>query len=230
MLAAFAIGFALGMVCLGAVLYGTGQLRMRLPGAAAAWRQEAPPVPDQTLSKLDEGVKQIPKPELAPPADLPVEPAGPNGTADRSIAPGATPPHLAMPLAGVDPKSLTSNFSDTRDGHQHEALDIMASRGTPVLAVAEGNVAKLFTSKQGGLTVYQFDNTGNWCFYYAHLDRYAPGLKEGTLLRKGDTLGYVGTTGDAPPDAPHLHFAVFRLGPEKHWWQGTAIDPLPLFK
>jgi murein DD-endopeptidase MepM/ murein hydrolase activator NlpD len=106
----------------------------------------------------------------------------------------------------------------------------MASRGTPVLAVAEGNVAKLFTSKQGGLTVYQFDNTGNWCFYYAHLDRYAPGLKEGTLLRKGDTLGYVGTTGDAPPDAPHLHFAVFRLGPEKHWWQGTAIDPLPLLK
>jgi murein DD-endopeptidase MepM/ murein hydrolase activator NlpD len=78
--------------------------------------------------------------------------------------------------------------------------------------------------------VYQFDDTRTWCYYYAHLDHYAPGLKEGMLLRKGDVLGYVGSTGDASPDAPHLHFAVFQLGPEKHWWQGTAVDPLPLFK
>ena len=106
----------------------------------------------------------------------------------------------------------------------------MAPRGTPVLAVAEGNVVKLFNSKRGGLTVYQFDNSATWCYYYAHLDRYAPSLKEGTLLRKGDVLGYVGSTGDASPNAPHLHFAVFQLGPEKHWWQGTAIDPLPLLR
>ena len=135
-----------------------------------------------------------------------------------------------MPIAGVDPHTLRSNFSETRGGHAHEALDIMAPRGTPVLAVAEGNVVKLFTSKQGGLTVYQFDDSRTWCYYYAHLDRYAPGLKEGMLLRKGDVLGYVGSTGDASPDAPHLHFAVFQLGPEKNWWQGTAVDPLPLLK
>ena len=78
------------------------------------------------------------------------------------------------------------------------------------------NVARLFASKQGGLTVYQFDNTSEYCYYYAHLDHYAPGLKEGTLLRKGDVLGYVGSTGDAQPNAPHLHLAVFRFGPEKN--------------
>ena len=135
-----------------------------------------------------------------------------------------------MPIAGVDPQTLRSNFSETHGGHAHEALDIMAPRGTPVQAVAEGNVVKLFTSKQGGLTVYQFDDSRTWCYYYAHLDRYAPELKEGMLLRKGDVLGYVGSTGDASPDAPHLHFAVFHLGPAKNWWQGTPVDPLPLLK
>jgi peptidoglycan LD-endopeptidase LytH len=80
------------------------------------------------------------------------------------------------------------------------------------------------------LTVYQFDNTQQYAFYYAHLDHYAPGLKEGMLLRKGDTLGYVGTSGDAPADAPHLHFAVFQLGADKKWWEGTALDPLPMLK
>jgi murein DD-endopeptidase MepM/ murein hydrolase activator NlpD len=135
-----------------------------------------------------------------------------------------------MPLPGIDAKKLADTFNDTRDGRKHEALDIPASRGTPVLAVAQGNVAKLFTSKQGGLTVYQFDDSRTYCYYYAHLDRYAPGLQEGTLLRPGQTLGYVGSTGNASAKAPHLHFAVFRLGPEKKWWVGTAIDPLLLLK
>jgi len=135
-----------------------------------------------------------------------------------------------MPLANLDPKTLNDTFNDARTGHKHEALDIAAPRGTPVLAVAEGNVVKLFNSKQGGLTVYQFDNSQRYAFYYAHLDRYAPGLKEGMLLRKGDTLGYVGSTGDASPKAPHLHFAVFQLGPEKNWWQGTALNPLPMLR
>jgi murein DD-endopeptidase MepM/ murein hydrolase activator NlpD len=112
-----------------------------------------------------------------------------------------------------------------RGGHRHEALDIMAPRGTPVLAADEGNVAKLFLSKPGGLTVYQFDGSQTYCYYYAHLDHYAPGLKEGTLLRKGEVLGYVGSSGDASAGAPHLHFTIFKLGPDRHWWQGTAIDP-----
>jgi len=137
---------------------------------------------------------------------------------------------LAMPVTGVDPSKLHTNFEELRSGHRHEALDMMAPRGTPVTAVAQGNVVKLFISKQGGLTVYQFDDSQTLCYYYAHLDRYAPGLQEGTLLRKGDVLGYVGSTGDASPNAPHLHFAIFKLGPEKQWWKGTAVDPLPYFK
>ena len=135
-----------------------------------------------------------------------------------------------MPIAGIDPATLTNSFSEMRDGHKHEALDIMAPRGTPVMAVDEGNVAKLFTSKRGGLTVYQFNDARDLCYYYAHLERYAKGLREGTLLRRGDVLGYVDSTGDASPSGPHLHFAVFRLGPEREWWKGTAIDPLPLLQ
>jgi murein DD-endopeptidase MepM/ murein hydrolase activator NlpD len=164
------------------------------------------------------------------PASIASERPVPRNEADRTVPAPADQPRLAPPLAGLDVSRLADTFNDSRDGHRHEALDIPAPRGTPVMAVAEGNVAKLFQSKQGGLTVYQFDDSRNWCFYYAHLDRYAPGLKESTLLRKGDVLGYVGTTGDAPPDAPHLHLAVFRLGPEKEWWKGTAVDPLPLLK
>jgi murein DD-endopeptidase MepM/ murein hydrolase activator NlpD len=145
-----------------------------------------------------------------------------------SDAPGADLHGLLIPVSGISPSSLVDNFNETHDGHRHEALDIMAARGTPVVAVDEGNVVKLFHSKPGGLTVYQFDDTRTWCFYYAHLDRYAQGLKEGTLLRKGDILGYVGSTGDASPNAPHLHFTIFKLGPEKRWWQGTPINPYPL--
>ncbi len=200
--AAFALGFAAGMVCLAAVLWSTGSL---LPSQALA----APKVP--------EAVRFSQPAPTPPPVQTPA-------------APSAVSPALGMPLAGVDPHTLQSSFAQRRSGHAHEALDIMAPRGTEVLAVAQGNVVKLFTSKPGGLTVYQFDDSRPWCYYYAHLDHYANGLKEGMHLRKGDVLGYVGSTGDASPDAPHLHFAVFELGPEKHWWQGTAVDPLPLLQ
>jgi murein DD-endopeptidase MepM/ murein hydrolase activator NlpD len=140
-------------------------------------------------------------------------------------APSSLPRSLLIPVSGLSPSELVDNFNEMHNGHRHEALDIMAARGTPVVAVDEGNVVKLFTSKQGGLTVYQFNATQSWCFYYAHLDRYAQGLKEGMLLRKGGILGYVGSSGNASPKAPHLHFTIFKLGPEKRWWQGTPIDP-----
>jgi murein DD-endopeptidase MepM/ murein hydrolase activator NlpD len=209
------------MIFLAAVLWSTGSL--------VTHAQSARTVPETIQFKepqFDRGARKQP-PDVPPPMPPPSEPSP---AVTPASAPSDARPSLAMPIAGIDPRTLKTNFSDTRGGHAHEALDIMAPRGTPVLAVAEGNVVKLFTSKQGGLTVYQFDNTRSWCYYYAHLDRYAPELKEGMLLRKGDVLGYVGSTGDASPNAPHLHFAVFRLGPEKHWWQGAAIDPLPLLK
>lgn len=133
-----------------------------------------------------------------------------------------------IPVAGVAAGQLRDDFNEVRDGHRHDGIDILAPRGTPVLAAAEGNVVKLFNSKPGGLTVYLFDDSQTHCYYYAHLDRYATGLKEGMLLRQGDVLGYVGTTGDAPANTPHLHFEVHILGPDKHWWEGTPIDPYAL--
>ena len=104
----------------------------------------------------------------------------------------------------------------------------MAARGTPVVAVADGHVEKLFTSERGGLTIYQFEPSGRYAYYYAHLDRYADGLAEQQPIRRGQVIGYVGFTGNASPDAPHLHFAIFQLGPERKWWEGTAINPYPL--
>lgn len=135
---------------------------------------------------------------------------------------------LTMPVVGARTIDLRDSFDEARGGsRRHEAIDILAPRGTPVVAVDEGKIAKLFTSKQGGLTVYQFDRDDTHSFYYAHLDRYAIGLAEGSYLRKGDPIGSVGITGNAPPDTPHLHFAIFELGPDKHWWEGKPVNPYP---
>jgi murein DD-endopeptidase MepM/ murein hydrolase activator NlpD len=97
-----------------------------------------------------------------------------------------------------------------------------------VLAAADGKVVKLFNSKPGGLTLYEFDPSGTYAYYYAHLDRYADGVKEGNEVKRGDLIGYVGTTGNASPDAPHLHFAVVELTPEKQWWRGRPLNPYPM--
>jgi peptidoglycan LD-endopeptidase LytH len=133
---------------------------------------------------------------------------------------------LLFPLPGFE-SQLRDNFAEQRGKHRHEALDIMAPRGTPVVAVDDGRVAKLFNSAAGGLTIYQFDPAGNFAYYYAHLDRYASGLVEGAAIKQGDLIGYVGSTGNAPPNAPHLHFTIFRLAAEKQWWKGEAVNPFP---
>jgi peptidoglycan LD-endopeptidase LytH len=138
--------------------------------------------------------------------------------------------HLAFPIEGFDMRALRDNFAEQRGGRVHEAIDVLSPRGTPVVAVDDGVVKKLFNSRPGGLTVYQFDPTETYCYYYAHLDRYAEGLTEGKVLRKGERVGYVGTSGNAPPGTPHLHFTIFKLGvPEKRWWEGTSINPFPLW-
>jgi murein DD-endopeptidase MepM/ murein hydrolase activator NlpD len=135
---------------------------------------------------------------------------------------------LAMPVHGYDAHKLRDNFDEMRGGvRRHEALDIMAPRGTPVVAVDDGAIAKLFRSVAGGITVYQFDAAEKYAYYYAHLDRYAEGLKEGQWVKRGDVIGYVGSTGNAPEGAPHLHFTIFELGPEKRWWRGKAVNPYP---
>src|SRR5436190_16950113 len=137
---------------------------------------------------------------------------------------------LVFPLPSYDRSKLRDNFEEGRGKRKHEALDIMAPRGTPVLAVDDGHVAKLFTSAAGGLTIYQFDPSGEYAYYYAHLDHYAKGLAEGQKLKRGDVIGYVGSTGNAPANAPHLHFGIAELGPERQWWKGKAINPYPYLK
>jgi peptidoglycan LD-endopeptidase LytH len=135
---------------------------------------------------------------------------------------------LRIPVLGIDASMLRDTFAERRGTQPHEALDIAAPRGTPVVAVAPGRVVKLFTSVPGGLTVYQFDASERYAYYYAHLDRYADGLKEGQWLDGGAAVGTVGSTGNASPDAPHLHFAIFELGPGREWWKGTPVNPYPL--
>lgn len=137
--------------------------------------------------------------------------------------------HLRLPLDDVKIETMKGEFDERRTGHAHEAVDMLAPRDTPIHAVEDGTIAKLFFSKAGGNTIYQFDPTGRFCYYYAHLERYATEVREGKRVSRGDVIGYVGTTGNAPPGTPHLHFSVFMLGPEKQWWRGTAIDPYLVF-
>jgi murein DD-endopeptidase MepM/ murein hydrolase activator NlpD len=139
---------------------------------------------------------------------------------------------LAPPVAAMTVADLYDTFAEGRGSgaRAHEATDVVAPLGTPVRAVDDGRIAKLFDSRQGGLTVYQFDRTGRLAYYYAHLAAYDPTLAEGEYVARGATLGWVGTTGNAPAHTPHLHFAVFLLGPEANWWQGTALDPYPALR
>jgi len=136
---------------------------------------------------------------------------------------------LLIPVGGVTGNRLTDTFNASRAlGRRHDAIDIMAPRGTEVRAVDDGTIAKLFTSKAGGLTIYQFDPTQTFSYYYAHLDHYASGLAEHQSVSRGQLLGYVGSTGNASENAPHLHFAIARLGTDRAWWKGDPINPYPL--
>lgn len=136
---------------------------------------------------------------------------------------------LLVPIEGADAERWKGSFAETHSGHLHEAVDVLAPRNTPIRAVDDGRVAKLFESKAGGLTVYQVDPSQRFIYYYAHLERYAD-VHEDDAVRRGEVIGYVGTSGNAPPDTPHLHFAIFRVTDPHRWWEGTAIDPYLVFK
>ncbi len=191
-------------------------------------RAAAPPPQAAATGTVPAAPAPAPLPAMTPTPATPTRvPAGVDPT--RSVMRVAGPSGLLIPVDGIQAGTLLDTFNDARgQSRVHDAIDIMAPRGTPVRAVADGTVEKLFTSDAGGLTIYQFEPTGRYAYYYAHLDRYAPGLAEGDTLRQGQLVGYVGSTGNASDDAPHLHFAIFLLGPEKRWWEGTAINPYPL--
>ena len=161
---------------------------------------------------------------------VPPSPASPpESPAVLPATPTDTTGNLLIPVQGIAAAALHDTFNDARsEGRRHDAIDIMAPAGTRVLAVADGRIEKLFLSDRGGITLYQFNPDRTRAYYYAHLQRYADGIAEGQALRRGQVLGYVGATGNADPSAPHLHFAVFALGPEARWWEGTALNPYPM--
>ena len=195
-------------------------------GTDDAGRVEAP-LPTQPSNDVDaspaasDPASRTPMPMLPPPA---VRATG-VGPATMPSAGGAA---LLIPVQGITAAQLQDTFTDARSGGRvHDAIDIMAPAGTPVLAVADGTVEKLFESKLGGTTLYQFNPERTLAYYYAHLQAYAPGIAEKQPLKRGQVIGYVGATGNANPDGPHLHFAIFELGPEQQWWKGSAINPYP---
>jgi murein DD-endopeptidase MepM/ murein hydrolase activator NlpD len=208
-----------------------------LADAALTWRlDESTPDTAALMAAAD------PEPAHDPSEPDPVERPGENGLPVQVATTGSVAHEeavewlrdrdLKIPVEGADSDDLRDTFADARgSARAHEALDIMAPRNTPVLAADDGVIAKLFNSQGGGgITIYQFDPTETYCYYYAHLDRYAPGLKEGQRVRRGDVIAYVGSTGNASPDAPHLHFAIFRMGRERQWWRGEPINPYPVLK
>lgn len=147
-------------------------------------------------------------------------------------APSAAPVDaLVIPVAGVTASQLTDTFADPRGGGEriHEALDIPAPAGSPVVAAAPGTVEKLFLSEAGGNTIYIRSPDRRTIYYYAHLQAYQPGLAEGQQVTRGQQIGTVGSTGDADPASPHLHFAISQTTADAGLWDpATTINPYPL--
>ena len=162
-------------------------------------------------------------PAVAQPATVPVEAAIPSELAQLGAV-------LEVPVAGVSRSSLRDTYSEARGDRVHEALDIPAPRGTPVLSSADGRVLRLFNSKPGGLMVYATDRSERFILLYGHLDGYAEGLHDGMPLVRGQVIGYVGTTGNAPADTPHLHFGILRGQPNVSWSVGVPVNPYPLLR
>jgi peptidoglycan LD-endopeptidase LytH len=169
------------------------------------------------------------KPDTRP---RPAPAAEPEGLPDRNTRVPLDAPELMVPVEGVEPGQIGESFDAARGeaGERvHRAVDILAPRGTAALAAIDGRVYKVRSNALGGLTIYLVDFSGRWVYYYAHLDRYRPDLAEGMKVAQGDILGYVGTTGNAPPNTPHLHFQVMRWRGDGRYWDGEPIDPKPYF-
>jgi murein DD-endopeptidase MepM/ murein hydrolase activator NlpD len=237
-------GFLAGAIVMAVVLLSFSSA-LRWPAASS----HRPPEPLRAAEQPPAAERKDPPPAndvgsqgvaASPPTPLPSPPAVAEPPPRPSTAPAiieADPlselrdRKLEVPVRGVARGELRDTFDQARRvTENHEAIDILAQRNTPVVAVEDGTIVKLFESKKGGTTVYQFDPSTRYTYYYAHLERYAAGLQEGNRVQRGQVLGYVGTSGNAPKDTPHLHFAIFRLTDKKQWWQGSPIDPYEVLK
>jgi peptidoglycan LD-endopeptidase LytH len=235
------LGFTAGAFVVCALVWQYGNF----VGSRAASRQHPPETP-AAIARFVDGIDDAGDGVVdGVPAPIGTAPIGTTGEPPPVAAPppptepvvGPVPAReladrdLEIPVKGVAADQLTRTFADRRSGGRtHEAIDILAPMNTPVVAVEDGTVARLFLSKAGGITVYQFDRSERYCYYYAHLDHYAEGLREGQKVKKGQVIGYVGVSGNAPRQTPHLHFAIFRLTEARQWWEGTPIDPYDVLK
>jgi peptidoglycan LD-endopeptidase LytH len=209
------------MACFCAGALADGLLRMRYVGAEPGVRNVA-----TYRRAVEPRISAVPSPR-----DNATTPDRSAAQPRVAATTGAVPAgRLRVPIDGVDIESFKGGFVERRGRRPHEAVDILSPRNTPVLAVDNGTVAKLFDSKAGGHTIYQFDPSGRLVYYYAHLEKYADNLQDGQLVKQGDVIGYVGTSGNAPPNTPHLHFAVFEVDDPGRWWDGKALDPYLVFK
>jgi len=234
----FFIGFVIGALSLLLTLQMRG--RLRDPEQAQAPAPASPP----DSSSLEH--PRIYAEDLPGRTSLPIEPRGmpqPTPTPTRASATPLLSPApaavnesavnddslIALPVVGVRKSDLKDHFNDRRGGSRiHEAIDIMAARGTPVVASVDGRISKLFLSNAGGITIYQTDVSGALMYYYAHLESYAPNLVEGRSVRRGQVIGFVGSTGNANPAGPHLHFGIARLPADRKWWKGKPVNPYPM--
>lgn len=205
------------------------------PAAPAAERSpalplattSAPPSSPAPAVTAPSSAASTPSPAPSPETAVTVPP-------QESARAGPSPPEgpagrLLIPVAGVRPEQLRDTFNEARsEGRVHDAIDIPAPHGTPVLAAADGRIVKLFLSVRGGITIYELDPDNRTIYYYAHLDRYAEGLAEGQFVHRGDVIAYVGDTGDAGPGNYHLHFSISIVSDPKRYWEGTNINPYPL--
>ena len=226
----------LGFIAIGAAVK-TGFIQIRRGSGAGDG--------DSVVVRTGAGDVEIPK-NAAPSASVSAPPTPKELAADTLFAAAApndsnavqpTPAELAqlasnltIPVVGVEPRDLLDTFDEARGSRRHNALDIPAPRGTPVISATPGRVLRLFSSQAGGLMVYASDPTDRFVLMYAHLDHYVNGIADGMPLQKGDTIGFVGTTGNAPPNLPHLHFGIARTSNVTRWWTGMPVDPRPLLR
>jgi peptidoglycan LD-endopeptidase LytH len=195
------------------------------PQWSAAQRAELESDTAHSITDIDTSIVRMPA--LPAPA-MGASPSAAAASSGTAAAIGT----LIVPVRGVEPSQLRDTYDELRGGNTrpHEALDIPAPRGTPVLSATGGRVLKLFDSKAGGKMVYAADSSERFILMYAHLDSYANGLAEGQPITRGQVLGAVGTTGNAPPNLPHLHFAIARSNDVKVWWKGMPVNPYPLLR